>query len=316
MAPPKKKEAKKQIVEEKKEEEPPKITTMWDIPIVEHIYTEQSVSTFLGSNNIRDTLINYLIKYYDQNDLSNKYDYNELLMIVDFQIFNIVFAKEDLKLNNEQIALLLNIFSKLIEFSNFKDFSNESFLVQQELKMSELKKIIESFSIQDPPNKILVFTIDQVEKIMNYVNNIYIKNFKLYYTTFNYKQKVVTKPIRFTIDPPPILLSSANAKFIGVDRIIEEVKKEAEEIEKIPEKESGQEKMEEKKIEEVKKEGILDEVYSKLDNLNLDSDTYKYVSGKLQVMQKEVEVKLKSREEEIKKKYDEYKVEVKKGGKK
>ena len=224
MAPPKKKEAKKQIVEEKKEEEPQKITTMWDIPNLEHIYTEQSVTNLLESNKIRDVLINYLIKYYDQKDLSNKYDYNEIQMMADFQIFNLSFAKEELKLNNEQIALILNIFTTLTYSFNFKDFSTENVLFQKEQKVSEFQKLIELFSIHDPPNKVLVFNLDQVERIIKYVNSIYFENFRLYFTSFNYKQQVVTKPIRFTIDPPPNPLSSANAKFIGVDRIIEEVK--------------------------------------------------------------------------------------------
>lgn len=275
--------------------------TIWEICNVEHIFSEKDISAIYSSPRIKPSMIDLLYSYYEKKGVKNKYDYNEIDVISDFHLFNLAFARDELLLKDEQVAVFLNIFACLLIFDTNNNISDKERI---DKKIKELSEHLDKLSINDPPQKINYFNEDQVRRILNYGKENYFRFFSLYSAVFTRKQSCTTKIIKLTIDPPPLIPKLTEALYLGQDKInIDE--------ELLPPKPKKEKIIEEKKEIPEKKE----EDQSKknvIQGIKVDEKTQLLIDSKIHTVLLNVDETSKRHNETIKKALEESKMEVKK----
>ena len=155
-----------------------------------------------------------------QLKILEKFEDKELTIISEFHIYNLIFAKEKLKLNDEKCTILLNIFWQLLIFNcnhylNDEDDNLERILEKTpENDFKNFKKILANHCVDNPPNQYQYFSSEEAESIIDYVRKGYVDYFNLYNYALNNKQKNEEIHVTIYVDHPlPVLpLSEADYK--------------------------------------------------------------------------------------------------------
>jgi hypothetical protein len=68
---------------------------------------------------MKEDLINIFQQYFKPKSSIEqmKVEYNEINIFAEFQLYNLIFAKNELLFDNYKTAVMLNLFWKLLEFS-------------------------------------------------------------------------------------------------------------------------------------------------------------------------------------------------------
>jgi len=108
-----------------------------------------------------------------------KMDYNELNILAEFQIYNLLFAKNELLLEDEPTSYLLEVFWKLLGISNQGD------KIESQKAADDLGTALDakwgSFK-QSMMERVQAGTFgkDQLKKIVEYARNGYFRHFRLF----------------------------------------------------------------------------------------------------------------------------------------
>lgn len=116
-----------------------------------------------------------------------KMDYNELNILAEFQIYNLLFSKNELLLDDEKTSYLLEVFWKLLGISNQGD-KIESKKAAEDLgdaldakwglfKQSMMERVQSG-----------TFDKDQLKKIVDYARSGYFRHFRLFDFVLNNSQ--------------------------------------------------------------------------------------------------------------------------------
>ena len=191
-----------------------------------------------------------------RDGISNNFEKMEMLLIADFHLYNLIFCKEELGLDNRKTSILLNIFWHLLKADNpsyIKKDENEErkkkesqkFLNEKDdniLKNKTLEKDLEIFKkllilhtkTSDQASKMKkslqkdLFTIDEIKRIIQYAHYAYIDKFRLFTYVFGFKKKNEEKRIVKTISKPTEVPPLVEALYMGHDKqpIVDEEEEE------------------------------------------------------------------------------------------
>ena len=106
-------------------------------------------------------------------------DDNKIKLIAEFQIYNMIFCKNDLKLGDSQTAEVLHLLWNMLSFNQDGTMYDGSIPTEGNFqnalsnKFEELKYELIERAKQD------VLTKDQIKLVMNYMRNGYFKHFRL-----------------------------------------------------------------------------------------------------------------------------------------
>eukprot|EP01022_Parablepharisma_sp_SALTPOND_P023681 TRINITY_DN506_c0_g1_i9.p4 TRINITY_DN506_c0_g1~~TRINITY_DN506_c0_g1_i9.p4 ORF type:complete len:461 (+),score=52.30 TRINITY_DN506_c0_g1_i9:39-1421(+) len=282
------------------------------------IFTPSTVSTLYPSPKGRYAFTEFMSNYFVKLGVKEKIDNNELNIIADFHYYNTCFAIEQLLLPYEKTALLLNIFAMLIAF---RDFETSGLIIKtytersQEAPKSEeedyklalgqkydfFRDALLSYSIDNPPLQIRIFTADEVKKILDYAMDTYFPHFRLYSYVLSNKQLSDQKTIEVYIDEPLPIPPLCEGLVANPEREEVDSKEEEDFSESLTdEKENGikeTENKEEKAAEptEVKKP----EIGRKPPKLK--KETENIINNKVEQFKNEVQEKINEREKALEK---------------
>lgn len=179
-----------------------------------------------------------------REDILPNFEKMELMVIVDFHYFNLLFAKEDLMLNNRKTAILLNLLWELLIHNNsgYHRGSDES--LQQGIASIDTslldQKTVESdaqhfksmllrhscgkteeelyeFDIKTNVPQMKVFSTEQVKQIVKYAYQSYFDKFNLYKYVFENKKKNEEVKLIVTISEPVRVPPLKEALYMGND---------------------------------------------------------------------------------------------------
>lgn len=129
-------------------------------------------------------------------------DDNKIRVFAEFQIYNMIFAKNDLKLDDEQTANLLDILWTLLAINQDGTMFDGSVAAQEgfqnaiNAKFGELKGELIDQAKQG------VYTKDHLKSIMGYMKSSYFKHFRLIDFVVRNKQVPTLKSIRLFYEKP------------------------------------------------------------------------------------------------------------------
>ena len=94
------------------------------------IITPDKVKEVWANSRPKNALLDHLQNYFKPRSSfePERIDYNALLIIAEFQIYNLEFAKNQLFLNDRQTACLLDFFWQLLEFDPDRSVKSPSHL--------------------------------------------------------------------------------------------------------------------------------------------------------------------------------------------
>lgn len=199
-------------------------------------------------------------------------DDNKIKFLAEFQIYNLIFCKNDLKLSDEETWEVLDIMWNLLAFNQDGTIQDHSVSAQESFnealtgKFDELKNELIARAKQG------ILTKDQIKLIMTYMKSGYFKHFRLVDFVLRNSQHSKVKTITLFHDEPIKMSSLNNAK-----EIIEEPSH--------PQREAEGEY-------DAEGEDPLEGIDDRLNQANLDDDTKHEVKHKLQEYKKEAEAKV------------------------
>lgn len=179
-----------------------------------------------------------------RDQIGKNFEKMEMLLIADFHLYNLIFAKEELGLNNHKAAILLNILWHLLKNKNpsyiqveekpeekLRESKSPQLLNQKEdniLKNKSLKSDLEllqklllahcNSSDKDFQAQQDCFTVDEIKRVVEYAHYAYIDKFKLFNYVFGFKKKNEEKKIIKTISRPTEVPPLVEALYMGHDR--------------------------------------------------------------------------------------------------
>ncbi len=112
-------------------------------------------------------------------------------VITEFHLNNLIFFKEKFMFPNDLISKLLNLFSTLIELKDLEPNFNEIF----RNKLIKIRNGIESLNLK----------IDEVTKLLKYIQTSYFPHIRLYYNFCNKVRQTYNKYIEIIINRPLIV---------------------------------------------------------------------------------------------------------------
>lgn len=181
----------------------------------------------------------------------NNFEKMERLLIADYLLYNLIFAKEELNLDDKKTAVLINILWLLLKNKNpaydppnfeenllsvknnekekeekAKEFADKT--IEEDMEI--LKENLINHSVENRPTQIQYFNFTQVKRIIEYVHRTYVDKFKLYKYVFANKKQ--NEEIRMTVDisEPSSVPPLKDALYMGYDYqpIIDEDEEERE----------------------------------------------------------------------------------------
>jgi hypothetical protein len=223
----KKKEEEDQIrLEELKKFDVKKLSTG-----LEMIITEYCIQEMWKHENPKEFVIEFMSKYFTKENIMDRFNKNDLQILAEFHIFNLIFAKEQLHLDDNKSMVLLNIFWEFIKNNNSKYTNAHNFKSNEKNRENDyevLKSILVKHCIENPPESIKYFQPDQLKLILEYAKQGYLNHFNLYQYVDTYPQKEEETQTTVYIDMPLETTSLIEAKFLGTEKSV--IKDEEEEI--------------------------------------------------------------------------------------
>ena len=215
-------EAKKKEEEDKlKSEELKKFEVKSLSTGLELILTEYCIEEMWKAENPKDFFIDFITKYLIREDLLKNFNNNDLSILAEFQLFNLIFAKEQLHLDNKHSMILLNILWELTKNNNGKyRKSPGNYKKNRENDYEVFKELLMKHCVENPPEGLKYFQPDQLKLILDYAQEGYFNHFQLYqYVDQNLQSEKEIQVIVY-IDIPIETAPLAEAKFLGTEKSI------------------------------------------------------------------------------------------------
>lgn len=291
------------------------------------ILTQYCITEAWKNPKPKDFLADFMGKYFKKAGLLDNFESLEVNILAEFHLFNLIFAKEELALDDFRTTVLVNLFWEILMngnsnyavkqenngslFENSRNFKENlekskgkksSIMFKEKGFSSDLEYFQRRLSqhsviFQEMPS-LRIFQVSQSKAIMDFAINSVFSHYKLYENIFNNKQKNEEILIKVHVDTPLLVEPLNRALFMGKDRI--EIKDEDEEYqreiaEKAEQLRALQEKMQ-RKLEE-NKEKLEFEQSSKYKTLKIIKENIqesrelwlKEVKEKEEVLQKTAE---------------------------
>jgi hypothetical protein len=154
---------------------------------IEEIFTSVDIDEIWISNDPT----NLVFELIERNNRRKGIFYSDpsiTMVISEFHINNLIYFKENFLFLNELTSKLLNLFAALINLKDLEPNYNEIF----RNKLHEIRIGIESFNLK----------IDEVAKLLKYIQSSYFPHIKLYHDFCNRERKTETKKIDIIINRP------------------------------------------------------------------------------------------------------------------
>lgn len=186
------------------------------------------------------------VKYMRREEIIQNFEKMELLLIVDFHLFNLIFCKEDLMLNNRKTAVLMNILWQLLMNKNpgyirasegdvsariieqsqdpsqieHKTLENDVALLKNLLLSHSRGKTEAEIGILSHKSSLVsmkFFSTQQVKSIVEYAFQSYLDKFNLYKYVFENKKKNEEVKLMISISEPARVPPLREALYMGSD---------------------------------------------------------------------------------------------------
>ena len=313
-------EARRREEEERKRQEELRRYEVICLPTgLQLILTEYCIAEAWKNPKPKDFFVDFMNRYFKKANLTENFESIEINILAEFHLFNLIFAKEELALDDYRTTVLLNIFWQLLIHNN-NNYSKSSFIIKSPEGSPKGKKSSVLFKgktlggdyehfreilmrhtvkMDHKADRCMkIFDAIQLKIILEFCQKGYLSHYKLFQNIFNNKQKNEEIQIIIHIDVPLTIPPLHEALYMGKDKI--EVKDEEEEYNKeIKEKLQRIEAL--RKEEEDKKRQAQEE---QMEELTLNSKTMKYIMENIKEGEKMMSTEIKEKDKDLEKKMD------------
>ncbi|KAL4497283.1 hypothetical protein ABPG72_011218 [Tetrahymena utriculariae] len=241
-------EERKRKEEEKKKYEVKILDTGLECIFTDYYVTE----CYENSNDPRQFTKEFLQNYYfRENNYSQNFREIDWITLIEFTLYNLNFAKNELNLTNQQSKIFINIMFDVLRLNDLKyttftlpktqnergeevdleEKEREKYITSkvrlqgQKTKQKDfehLKNLFINHSVDQPPNKLKFFSSDQLQQMFIYANNSYFAHYNLYCYIQRKEQRQVdifqTVYVDQMVDIPPL----EQGLFVPIDKKDEE----------------------------------------------------------------------------------------------
>ena len=150
----KKEEEEKIRLEELKKFEARKLSTGLEL-----IITEYCVQEMWTHDDPKEFVIEFMSHYLTKENLLSNFNKNDLKILAEFHLFNLIFAKEQLHLDENKSMILLNLFWELIKSNNakYQKGNNKTTPKTREKDYEVFRAILVKHCLENPPENIKYF---------------------------------------------------------------------------------------------------------------------------------------------------------------
>lgn len=199
------------------------------------ILTEYCIVEAWKNPKPRDFFIDFITRYLKKESLLDNFERGELNILGEFHLHNLIFAKEELCLDDYRSSVFLNLMWTLLTERN-PNYSKKN--LNESPKGSKKSLILDEknlhFDCQNFMNllekhtqQVRSFDKCQIIKILEYANNGFFKYYNLYKNLFDNNKKNEEVFINIIVDEPMKILPLKEALYMGKTKI--EVKDEEQE---------------------------------------------------------------------------------------
>ena len=224
-------EEQKRLEELKKQEESRK-TEFIELPTgLLLVINEYCIQEAWKHPNPKEFFIEFATKYLKDKNLLDNFESIEISLMSEYHLYNLIFCKDTLQLDDKKTAILMNILWALLKNQNIfyqekvskeqnaKNFDNYFEKKSFQNDLEEFKILIMNHSIDNPPNQVKYFEINETKEITNYVKTVYFANYKLYRYILCNKQKNQEVKIPVFVDNPLHVAPLSEAIHLGQEKI-------------------------------------------------------------------------------------------------
>lgn len=147
---------------------------------------------------------------------SGTINHQDLIVIVEFHIFNMIFGREKLHLDEESMVVFLNLMWTLMMNDNVKYEGGGR--KSKDKDWIFFKDLLVRHSIESPPNNLKYFEPDQVNHILEYVKQSYFNHYDLFQYVDRNMQKTQEHSLTVYIDFPLEVRPLSQAQFLGTEK--------------------------------------------------------------------------------------------------
>ena len=191
------------------------------------------VEAFWVSPRPKEAMIEHYQKTFNpENKLDEeKLDYNELNIVAEFQVYNLIFAKKDLLLENEKATYLMEIFWRLLGIADNGDREEGHPKAADDLNIALDSKFNAFKTNVIKRARDGIFSKEEVKKIVDYARRGYFRHFRLFDYTLNNKQLFDVKKVTIFQETPtfvPCLDEAMGLNDMKEDEVMQEEAPEGE----------------------------------------------------------------------------------------
>lgn len=216
-------EAKKKEEEEKiRLEELRKFETIKLSTGLELILTEYCIQEMWKHDDPKEFVIEFMSQYFTKENIFGNFNKNDLKILAEFHLFNLIFAKKQLHLDENKSMVLLNIFWELIKNNNakYQKSNSKTILKTREKDYEVFRSVLVKHCLENPPENIKYFNPDQLKSILDYAKRGYFNHFNLYnfvdHNAQNEEEIQTTVYIDIPLETAPLI----SAKFLGTEKSV------------------------------------------------------------------------------------------------
>jgi len=187
----------------------------------------------------KEFLTEFVTRVFRDKELTDNFEGIEISIIAEFHLYNLIFAKEELELDDKKTTVLMNLlwlllmnnnpfYERKYDLSQYDVEKKESLFKQKtvESDLSAFKTALMNHCIENPPLQLLYFGPNEAKRILEYTKNGYFMHFSLFKYILLNKQKDEEVKITVYVDKPLPIKPLAQALFMGKEK--HEIKEDAE----------------------------------------------------------------------------------------
>lgn len=251
-------EARRREEEERKRQEELRKYEVITLPTgLRLILTQYCINEAWKNPKPKDFFADFMGRFFKKSGIHENFESLEVNILAEFHLFNLIFAKHELFLDDLRAAVLLNLFWEILMHGNNnyatsaeekpgfpveiaavadKSKGKKSSIMFKEKSFSSdfayfQARLLQHAGKPDESGKSLgIFDVSQSKLIAEFALNSVFSHYKLYENIFNNKQKNEEILIKVHVDCPLFVDPLSRALFMGKDRI--EIKDEDEEYQR------------------------------------------------------------------------------------
>lgn len=182
------------------------------------------------SEKPKDFFIEFISRVLKDRDVLENFEPQELAIIAEFNLYNLIYAKEELQLDDQKTIIFLNLlwllltnrnplYEKKFESSQLDGERKEKLLRDKtvEADLAEFKSVVMNHCIDNAPSQVAYFDPTEAKKILDYAKKTYFMHVNLYKYVLLNKQKDKEIKITVHVDNPLPLRALNDGNFLGKD---------------------------------------------------------------------------------------------------